>query len=442
MHLEYVAIFKRLHKFYILSKRRVKNLEEVKAKKGGMGLTTQILLGLVLGVIFGWAFPAWGVKIKFVGDMFVRMIRMIVVPLIFSSLIMGIAGTGDFKKLGRLALKAIIWFEVATTLALIIGLLVVNIVEPGAGVDVASFGVKASAATATKKIDMVQMLIDLVPFNVVNAAATGNMLQLIVFSVFFGVAAAAMGTKGEPVVKLATSIAEIMFKVTYYVMKLAPIGVFALIAFTVGTYGLKMLIPLGKLILSTYFALFVFLALVLAGASAIFKVNIVHFFRVIKEPFTIAFSTAASEAALPVAMEKLEKFGVPRHVITFVLPTGYSFNLDGSTLYSSLAVVFITQMYNMHFSLEHQVVMLLALMLSTKGIAAIPGASIIVIAATCEAFGVPVEGVGIILGVDRILDMARTACNLTGNCIATVAVARWEGEFPDDVLHEGYTKEY
>ncbi|EAX47023.1 sodium:dicarboxylate symporter [Thermosinus carboxydivorans Nor1] len=416
-------------------------MAEVKKGKG-MGLTTQIFIGLFLGIIFGYVFPQYGQQLKPVGDMFIRMIKMIVVPLIFSSLIMGIAGTGDFKKLGRLGAKAIIWFEVATTAALIVGLAVVNIFKPGVGVSVSGVDAGAAAAAAKKSIDMMQMVVNIVPTNIVDAMARGDMLQIVFFSTFFGVAAAAMGPTGEPVVKLAHSVAEIMFKFTWYVMKLAPIGVFALIAFTVGKFGLGMLIPLAKLILSLYLALLLFIFVVLMGASAILRVNFFHLMRAIKEPILIAFSTASSEAALPLAMEKLEKFGVPKHIVTFVLPTGYTFNLDGSTLYSALAVVFIAQVYGVPFELPQQLLMVLTLMLSTKGIAAVPGASLIVIAGTVAAFGLPVEGVAIILGVDRILDMGRTVCNLIGNCVAAVVVARWEKELPDEVLQVAYSRSY
>ncbi|MPL69055.1 Proton/glutamate-aspartate symporter [bioreactor metagenome] len=413
------------------------------AAKKSMGLTTQIFLGLILGAIFGYLFPTYGAALKPVGDIFIRMIKMIVVPLIFSSLIMGIAGTGDFKKLGRLGAKALIWFEVATTIALFVGLLVVNVIQPGAGVAMATGADTTVVATAAKKsVDMLQMIINIFPTNAIDAAARGDMLQIILFSCFFGVAAAAMQEKGRPVVELATSVAEVMFKFTHYVMCLAPIGVFAMIAFTVGKFGLAMLIPLAKLVGSLYFALVLFILLLACFATLVLRVNFFQLLRAIKEPALIAFSTAASEAALPIAMEKLEKFGVPKHIVTFVLPTGYSFNLDGSTLYSCLAVIFVAQMYQIDLPLATQLLIVVTLMLSTKGIAAVPGASIIVIAGTVAAFGLPVEGVAIILGVDRIMDMARTCCNVIGNCVAAVVVARWEGELPDEVLAEAYAKSY
>lgn len=411
-------------------------------QKKGLGLATQIFIGLILGIAFGYLFPEYGKNLKPLGDAFIRMIKMIVVPLIFSSLIMGIAGTGDFKKLGRLGGKAILWFEFATTLALIVGLVIVNVLKPGLGVVITNGNSEAIAEAAKKSINHIDMLVNLIPTNIIDAMARQDMLQIIVFSCFFGVAAAAIGKNGRPVIEFATTVANVMFKFTHYVMLLAPIGIFGSIAYTVSTYGLEMLFPLGKLILSLYLALIVFITLIIVIASIAVRVNFFHLLRALKEPLILAFSTAASEAALPIAMEKLEKFGVPKHIATFVLPLGYTFNLDGSTLYSALAVVFISQVYGMPFPIETQVLMLVTLMLSTKGIAAVPGASLIVIAGTAAAFGLPVEGIAIILGVDRILDMARTACNVTGNCIAAVVVARWEKELPDDVLQIAYKQDY
>ncbi|MDR3560693.1 MAG: cation:dicarboxylase symporter family transporter [Negativicutes bacterium] len=411
-------------------------------KGKGIGLSSQIFIGLLLGIIFGYVFPHYGEALKPLGDIFIRMIKMIVVPLIFSSLVMGIAGTGDFKQLGRLGAKAIIWFEVATTVALFVGLAVVNLLQPGVGVTLTAGDASAVATAAKKSVDMLQMIINIFPTNVVDAAGRGDMLQIILFSCFFGVAAASMGEAGKPVVNFATSVAEVMFKFTHYVMRVAPIGVFGAIAYTVGKFGLGMLIPLGKLVFSLYFALAVFAFLLLLFAAAVARVNTFHLLRALKEPLLLAFSTAASEAALPIAMKKLQQFGVPKHIVTFVLPTGYTFNLDGSTLYSCLAVVFIAQMYGVDFPLATQLVMLLTLMVSTKGIAAVPGASLIVIAGTAAAFGLPVEGVAIILGVDRILDMARTTCNVLGNCVATIVVARWENELPHEVLQTAYAQSY
>lgn len=413
------------------------------AKSGkGIGLSTQIMIGMVLGVIFGYLFPAYGVSIKVVGDIFIRMIKMIVVPLIFSALVMGIASTGSFKKLGKLGAKAIIWFEFATTVALVLGLALVDLIKPGAGVVMSSLDATQAQQYASKSIDIMQTIINIVPTNIVDGMVRGDMLQIVFFSTFFGVATAAVGAKGEPIVKLATSVAEIMFKFTEYVMKVAPYGVFALVAFTVGKFGLGMLIPLAKLIGSLYFALILFLAIILAIVTVVFRVNPYHLLRVVKEPAIIAFTTTTSEAALPVAMEKLEQFGVPKRIITFVLPTGYTFNLDGSTLYCAFALMFVAQVYNVDYTFSEQILIMLTLMMATKGIAAVPGASFIVVAGTAATLGLPLEGIALIMGIDRVLDMARTGCNMIGNCIAAVVVARWEKELSDDQLEIAYQQSY
>lgn len=411
--------------------------------KKGLGLGSQIMIGMILGFIFGYIFPSIGVSLKVVGDIFIRMIKMIVVPLIFSSLIMGIAGTGDFKKLGRLGLKALIWFEAATTVALVIGLTFANVFKPGMGV-VMSSGIDASNAQqmAAKTIDLMETVIHIVPTNIIDGMARGDMLQIVFFSTFFGIAAAAMGPKGEPVVKLANSVAEIMFKFTFYVMRLAPYGVFAMCAFSVGKFGLAMLIPLSKLIFALYFALALFLAILFVFVALICRVNVFHLLRAIKEPAILAFTTTTSEAALPVAIENLAKFGVPKSIVTFVLPTGYTFNLDGGTLYSALSLMFIAQLYNVDYSLGQQIMIMLTLMLATKGIAAVPGGSFIIVAGTAASLGLPMEGVALLMGVDRILDMARTGCNLIGNCVASVVIARWEHQLPEEQLQVGYLQSY
>ncbi len=408
-----------------------------------MGIATQILIGLFLGVIFGHVFPQYGIDLKPIGDIFLRMIKMIVVPLIFSALIMGIAGTGDFKQLGRLGFKTLLWFEFATTIALIVGVVVVNVLHPGSGVNIGNVGdTSAVGAAAKKSVNMVEMLINIVPTNIVDSMAKGSLLQIVFFSTFFGVATAAAGKQGEPIVKFADSVMQVMFHFTNYVMKLAPIGVFATISYTVGKYGLIMLVPLAKLILSLYLALVIFILIVCVGASIITRVNFFHLMRAVKEPLLLAFTTASSETALPLLLERLQKFGVPKHIVTFVLPTGYSFNLDGGTLYASLAVVFIAQVYGVPMDLGQQLLLILTLMLATKGMAAVPGAVLITIAGTVAAFGLPIEGVALILGVDRILDMGRTATNVVGNTVATIVVARWEKALPDDVLKTAYTLNY
>lgn len=404
-----------------------------------IGLGSQIMIAMFLGAVFGYLFPHLGVQLKIVGDLFIRMVKMIVVPLIFSTLVMGIAGTGDFKKLGRLGAKTLIWFEFATSLALIIGLSFANFFQPGLGVAVGgNLDVNAAQSYAQKTVDFSQMLLNIVPTNIIDGMARGDMLQIVFFSTFFGVAAAAVGAKGDAVIKLARGVAEIMFQFTNYVMKLAPYGIFGMMAYTVGKYGLGMLLPLGKLIGTLYLALAVFLTVILLLVRLLAGVKIMPILRVLKEPAVIAFTTTTSEAALPVAMKKLEKFGVPTNIVTFVLPTGYTFNLDGGTLYTALTFMFIAQVFGIHYSLGQQVAIMLMLMLATKGIACVPAGSFVVLAGAAASLGLPPEGIAMVLGVDRVLDMARTSCNLMGNVIAAILVARWEHLLPDETLERSY----
>ncbi len=397
-------------------------------------LTTQIFIGLILGIIFGLLFPKWGSSVKPLADAFLRMIKMIIVPLIFSTLLVGIAGTGDFKRLGRIGLKAIIYFEIATTIALFTGLLFVTITKPGVGVSIGDVDQSKIQSAAQSEIKIGELLLHIIPTNIVEGAARGDILQIIFFSCFFGIAVTALGKRGEIIIQFTQAVSDAMFKVTLYVMKLAPIGVFAAISATVGKYGISMLLPLAKLIITMYIALAVFLFFVLGAISAIIKVPFFKFMKAVWEPFLIAFSTASSEAALPKAMEIMEKFGVPRHIVAFVIPTGYSFNLDGSTLYLSMATIFVTQVYGMQIGLGKIILIMLALMLTSKGVAGVPGASITVLTATLSSFGYPLEAVLLLLGIDRILDMARTSVNVVGNCIASAVVARWEKCFDDEKM--------
>lgn len=397
-------------------------------------LTTQIFIGLILGIIFGLVFPKWGASVKPLADAFLRMIKMIIVPLIFSTLLVGIAGTGDFKKLGRIGIKAIIYFEIATTVALIIGLLFVTITKPGVGVSIEDVDPSKIQTAAQSEIKIGELLLHIIPTNIVEGAARGDILQIIFFSCFFGIAVTALGKRGEIIIQFTQAVSDAMFKVTLYVMKLAPIGVFAAIAATVGKYGISMLVPLAKLIITMYIALAVFLFCVLGAISVIIKVPFFKFMKAVWEPFLIAFSTASSEAALPKAMEIMEKFGVPRTIVAFVIPTGYSFNLDGSTLYLSMATIFVTQVYGMQIGLGKIILIMLALMLTSKGVAGVPGASITVLTATLASFGYPLEAVLLLLGIDRVLDMARTSVNVVGNCIASAVVARWEKNFDDEKM--------
>ena len=402
------------------------------APSGLPSLTTQIFIGLLLGIAVGYLWPQFGVAVKPLADVFLRMIKMIIAPLLFSTLVVGIAGTGDMKAMGRIGLKAIVYFEVATTIALFLGLLLVNVFKPGAGLTL-PIGADTSAAAA-----MVQnqqhawdILLHMFPTSVVDAMARGDILQVVIFSLFFGIALAAIGAKGQPVLDVLDSTARAMFKFTGYVMAFAPIGVFAAIAATVGGKGLGILFTLGKLVALMYVGLAIFALIVLGAVSSLIRVPFLTFVKAIREPFLIAFTTASSEAALPKALEVMERFGVPKNIVGFVLPTGYSFNLDGSTLYLSLASVFVAQLAGVQMSIGQQLVMMLTLMLTSKGVAGVPRAALVVLAATLSQFGLPLEGAAILLGIDQIMDMGRTAVNVMGNCIATAVVARWEGVLDD-----------
>jgi proton glutamate symport protein len=409
------------------------------------GNTTQIFIGLVLGIVIGYVWPSsdlngqhvagLGEQIKPLADTFLRMIKMIIAPLLFSTLVVGIAGTGDLKAMGRIGLKAIIYFEVATTIALFLGLGLVNVFQPGAGVQIPLTGTDSLQAIQNIKAHTGwDMLVTLFPTSVVDAMAKGDILQLVVFSIFFGIGLAAVGEKGRPVLDVLESTAQVMFKFTGYVMMFAPIGVMAAIAATVGKMGLGILLTLGKLVLLMYGGLLVFAVVVIGGVSLIIRVPFLTFLRAIKEPFLIAFTTASSEAALPKALEVMERFGCPKNIVGLVLPTGYSFNLDGTTLYLSLASVFVAQLFGVPMTFGQQLIMMLTLMLTSKGVAGVPRAALVVLTATLAQFKLPLEGAAILLAIDQIMDMGRTAVNVMGNCISTAVVARWEGVFDDEKM--------
>ena len=374
-------------------------------------------------------------SIKPIADTFLRMIKMIIAPLLFSTLVIGIAGTGDLKAMGRIGLKAIIYFEIATTIALFLGLGIVNIFKPGVGVQVTV--TQSIAEIASKKpLSGWELLTHLFPTSVVQAMAEGEILQLVVFSIFFGIAVAAIGKRGQPIVDVLEATAQAMFKFTGYVMLFAPFGVMAAIAATVGKMGLGILLTLGKLVLLMYGGLIVFAVFVLGAVSLIIRVPFFTFLKAVREPFLIAFTTASSEAALPKALEVMERFGCPKNIVGLVLPTGYSFNLDGTTLYLSLASVFVAQLFGVEMSAGQQVFMMLTLMLTSKGVAGVPRAALVVLTATLGQFKLPLEGAAILLAIDQIMDMGRTAVNVMGNCIATAVVARWEGVFDDRRMRE------
>jgi proton glutamate symport protein len=392
-------------------------------------LTHQIFIGLAVGIVVGWIIseqnPAAAAYVRPFSQLFIRMIKMIIAPLIFATLVAGIAGAGHVKVVGRMGLRAIIYFEVVTTIALVIGLVAVNIMRPGAGVNLPPNTSDVAATPQTWD----QILLHTVPESIIRAMAEGNVLQIVIFSIIFAVALGMIGERGRPVVVWCEALAETMFKFTNIVMHYAPIGVGAAIAYTIGHGGMRVLWNLAWLVATLYIALIAFLLLVLLPVALIFRVPIRKFIKAVKEPAVIAFSTTSSEAALPRAMEVVERLGVPRRIVAFVLPLGYSFNLDGSTLYLSLAAVFVAQAAGVELTIGDQITMLLTLMLTSKGVAGVPRASLVILAGTLATYGLPLEGVTLILGVDELMDMGRTMVNVVGNCLATVVVAKWEGEF-------------
>jgi proton glutamate symport protein len=387
-------------------------------------LTTWILIALFAGIAFGAFFPGPAKEMGLLGTIFLRLIKSIIAPLIFATLVYGIAGTGSVKTMGRIGGKAILYFEIVTTVALFVGLGAVNLVKPGVGVQLPDKPVANLATAATSASALAEHTF---PTSIIDAMARGEVLQIVVFCFIFGTACATIGLKARPVVDFCKGLSEVMFQYTNYVMLFAPIGVFGSMAATVGDKGLGVLVNLGKLVLTLYGALIFFVVVVLGTVVFICKIPLARFIAAVREPWLLAFSTASSEAALPLALENMEKFGVPNHIVAFVLPTGYSFNLDGSTLYLSLAAMFVAQAANHPLAFGTQITMLLTLMLTSKGVAGVPRASLVILAGTLSTFGLPIEGVALILGVDTLMDMARTSVNLLGNCLACAVVARWEG---------------
>ena len=403
-------------------------------------LTMQIMIGLIVGAVIGWLRPDWGNAVYFLRDIFINLIKSIIAPLVFSTIVVGIAGAGALRKIGRMGVKALIYFELVTTAALFIGLAVVNFTKPGTGVTLAAGNtdiVKTIGQSHPKTF--VETLVHVFPSSVIESMVRGDVLQIVAFSILFALAVSAVGEKGKPIVRAMESLAQIMFKFTNYVMMFAPIGVGAAMAHTVATQGLGVLANLGKLILSLYLALIIFILLVFGLVIFITRVPLRQFVRAVREPATIAFATTSSESALPKAMQAMERFGVPRHIVGFVMPTGYSFNLDGSTLYLAMASVFVAQAaettMGWHMALGQQITMMLTLMLTSKGVAAVPRASLVVLLATLNTFvpaGLGPIGIAVIFGIDELMDMGRTCVNVIGNCLATVVVARWEREFDDN----------
>lgn len=409
------------------------NSREVGKVMKSSKLTTYIFISLILGIFCGWIFPDFSVKLAPLGTIFLNMVKMIIAPLLFATLVVGIAGHGDIKSLGKIGVKTIIYFEVVTTIALFIGLFVANAFQPGTGFEVSAgehqMSLAAEMATVGASESFSHFFVNLFPTSIFKAMAEGNLLQIVVFTLFFAIAICSLGTKAKPVLEVLSSLSEIMFKFTEYVMLFAPIGIFGAIASTIGENGLGILTSYAKVIFSVYFALAIFIVLVLFVICKIVRISFKNLLYVLKEPALLAFSTSSSEAALPKAMELMEKFGVPKNIVGFVIPTGYTFNLDGSTLYAALAVLFSAQIVGLDLPLSQQLTIMLALMITSKGIAAVPRVSLLVVAGTLSSFNIPLVGVAILLGIDQILDMGRTTVNLIGNCVATVFIARWENSF-------------
>src|SRR5829696_3566874 len=414
--------------------------ERPKGFFGRISLSKWIIISMVIGIIVGWAFPESGrdahngwaaTDLNVLSSIFLRMIKSLIVPLLFATLVVGIAGHGDdMKRVGRLALRSIIYFEVVTTLALAIGLLAVNLVKPGRGVDLGGASAQAGAEYASTHTTLTGVIEHTVPQSFFDAAAKNEVLQIVFFSIIFAVALSKVqGPSKKFMLSACESLSEVMFKFVNVVMAYAPIGIGAAIAVTVSKSGLGVLRNLGILVGTLYGALLFFLVFVLFPIALMFRVPIRRFVLAVREPWLIAYTTASSEAALPLALERMEQLGVPRRIVAFVLPTGYSFNLDGSTLYLALASVFAAQAAGIDMPLSQQLVMMLTLMLTSKGVAAVPRASLVVLSGALAQFGLPLQAIAVILGVDAVMDMARTSINVVGNCLATVVMARWEGEF-------------
>jgi proton glutamate symport protein len=401
-------------------------------------LTPWIFVAMVAGAELGFDAPLLAVSLRVFSDIFLRLIKAIVAPLIFATLVTGIAGHGDLKAVGRIGIKSLVYFEVITTLALIVGLAAINLSRAGEGLALpAATAATQMASSVPPPTHWQDFLLHIFPENIAKSVADGQILQVAVFAVFFAIALAGLGPmRRAPLLTLFEGLSEVMFRFTNIVMYLAPLGVGAAMAFTVGHMGLGVLLNLGKLLLTIYGALVAFALLVLFPAALLFGVPVRRFLRAVAEPATIAFATSTSEAALPRAMEAMEALGVPRRIVAFVIPAGYSFNLDGSTLYLAAASIFVAQAAGMHLSLGQQIVMMLSLMLTSKGVAGVPRATLVVLLATAATFHLPTEPIFVLLGIDALADMARTTINVVGNCLASVVVARWEGEFGAEPVSE------
>ena len=392
-------------------------------------LTTWILISMIVGAEFGYDLPAVAVKMQLVSKIFLRLIKTIIAPLLFATLVVGIAGHSNLRQVGRMGWKSLVYFEVVSTIALFIGLFAINVSKAGVGVQVPDVVNQSEIAQVTP-VTGSDLILHIFPENIARAIYEGQVLQIVVFSILFGIAVALIKEKyRSPMVRFTEALAETMFKFTQIIMYFAPFAVFAAIAYSIGHMGLDILVNLFKLLATLYVSLILFILLVLLPVALIFRIPVKKFVSKIAEPVTIAFATTSSESALPVAMERMEEFGVPRKIVAFVMPTGYSFNLDGTTLYLSLATIFVAQISGIHLPFEKQLLIVFTLMLTSKGVAGVPRASMVILLGTAASFGLPTWPIYIILGIDELMDMARTSVNVLGNCLATAVIARWEGEF-------------
>nr|EKX7316575.1 glutamate/aspartate:proton symporter GltP [Acinetobacter baumannii] len=371
------------------------------------------------------------------GKIFISLIKMIVIPIVFSTLILGIAGVGSTKSLGRLGFKTILYFEIITTIAILVGLFAANIFHPGSGIDMSqlvqtdiSQYKHTTEEVQSQSHGIIQTILSLIPTNIISSMAHGEMLPVIFFAVLFGIGLSSLpATTKDPLLNVFHAVSETMFRVTHIIMKYAPVGVFGLIAVTVANFGFASLIPLGKLVVLVYGAILFFALVVLGITAKMFSINIFTLFKILKDELILAYSTASSETVLPRIMQKMEAYGAPKAISSFVIPTGYSFNLDGSTLYQSIAAIFIAQLYGIEMTISQQVILVVTLMITSKGIAGVPGVSFVVLLATLGSVGIPVEGLAFIAGVDRIMDMARTALNVVGNALAVLVISKWEKQY-------------
>lgn len=405
----------------------------MKLKKLLKNLTVQVVIGIIIGILIGLTFPDFGAKLKVLADIFIRMVKMVIAPIIFFTVVIGIGGMGDMKKVGRIGGKALIYFEIVTTFALAIGLIVVNIIKPGVGFNinaVESGDISQYTQAAAEDQGLKSFLLGIIPDNAVAALAGGDLLPILFFAILFGIALAKLGEKGQPIVNLFGKLADIFFGIVNIIMKFSPFAAAGAMAYTIGKFGIGSLSLLGQLMASVYITMFLFIVFVIGTICKIYKFSIFKFIAYIKEEILLVLGTSSSESAMPKMMRKLEQYGCSKSVVGLVVPTGYSFNLDGTSIYLSMAAMFIAQAYGVELSILQMITLLGVLMITSKGAAGVTGSGFIVLAATLAAFPmIPVEGIALLLGVDRFMSEARAITNLIGNGVATVVVAKMENEF-------------